>query len=126
MKPLELFGELIGLQTFAKLHHLAVSKVSAAYQIHVALGAFYAELEDLTDTLIESYQGKFGVQGIEVKSQTINMPVLNKLKAFATMLESCTAFGEKSTNTYLYNQIDEITRLTYGTIYKLENLKDSK
>ena len=126
MKPLELFGELIGLQTFAKLHHLAVSKVNGAYATHMALGDFYAELEDFTDGLIESYQGKYGVQGIEVKSQSISMPILNKLKAFANMLESCTAFGDRNTNTYLYNQIDEITSLTYSTIYKLENLKDSK
>ena len=126
MNVSELFGELHGIQVFAKLHHLAVSRTNGAYAIHTALGEFYDLLEDLTDTLIESYQGKFGVvKAVRVKDISVNAPASDRLKVFACMLECCTALGDKAENSYLYNQLDEIITLTYRTIYKLDNLKNS-
>ena len=120
----EFFGELIAVQTFTKLHHLAVSKVTGSYATHMALNSFYEDLQDLTDGLIESCQGKHGVvKNIVVKSVSTSVPVIEKLKAFAKMLEMCGVFGEKDENSFIYNQIDEITTLTYQTIYKLENLQ---
>lgn len=114
------------MQAFAKLHHLAISKTNGALGTHLALGDFYNEIEDLTDGLIESYQGKFGVlKNLNIKSVNISISVIDKLRAFAKMLETCGCFGEKDENSFIYNQIDEIVTLTYQTIYKLENLKDS-
>ena len=123
--PSELFGELVAVQTITKLHHWTVSRTKDAYAIHVALGEFYDDLSDFIDNIIETYQGKYGIVPVKVNSVSIGMSITDKLKAFAEMIESCTAFGERNTNTYLYNQMDEIASLTYKTIYKLVNLKDS-
>lgn len=123
MKPEELFSDLIAIQTFAKLYHLSTSKVEGSYATHMALSDFYNTLEDLTDSLIESYQGKYGIVKLNVRGVSENMAVIEKLKAFADMIESCTAFGDRNKNTYLYNQMDEIAKLTYQTLYKLNNLR---
>jgi len=122
MKPAELFAELIAVQTFAKLYHLSVSKVTGAYSTHIALGAFYEGLEGLTDGLIESYQGKYGIVKLTIRGVSENMELIPKLEAFVSMIESCDAIDKK--DTYLLNQMDEITKLTYQTLYKLKNLRD--
>jgi DNA-binding ferritin-like protein len=123
--PSELFGELVAVQTLVKLHHWAISRTKDAYATHNALGEFYDAMSDLIDDLVETYQGKYGIVPIKVNSVSLGMSITDKLKAFAEMIEKCTAFGERNTNTYLYNQMDEIASVTYKTIYKLVNLKDS-
>jgi DNA-binding ferritin-like protein len=123
--PSELFGELVAVQTLVKLHHWAVSRTKDAYATHIALGEFYDAMSDLIDDLVETYQGKYNIVPIKIAAIAIAMPITDKLKAFAEMIEKCMAFGERTTNTYLYNQLDEITSITYKAIYKLVNLKDS-
>jgi DNA-binding ferritin-like protein len=123
--PSELFGELVAVQTLVKLHHWAVSRTKDAYATHIALGEFYDAMSDLIDDLVETYQGKYSIVPIKIAAIAIAMPITDKLKAFAEMIEKCMAFGERNTNTYLYNQLDEITSITYKAIYKLVNLKDS-
>jgi DNA-binding ferritin-like protein len=123
--PSELFGQLIAIQTLVKLHHWAVSRSRDAYATHIALNEYYDAMSDLIDNIIETYQGKYAIVPIKIAAVAIAMPITDKLKAFAEMIESCMAFGERTTNTYLYNQMDEIASATYKTIYKLVNLKDS-
>jgi len=123
--PSELFGELVAVQTLVKLHHWAISRTKDADAIHRALGKFYDAISGLIDDLVETYQGKYGIVPIKIAAIAIAMPVTDKLKAFAEMIEKCIAFGERNSNTYLYNQMDEIASATYKTIYKLVNLKDS-
>jgi len=123
--PQDLFAEITAVQVLVKLHHWAISKTKDAYATHIALGDYYDSIDGLLDDLVETYQGKYGIVSIKIPSMFITMDITDKLKAFAAMLESCTAFGERDTNTYLYNQLDELTSITYKTIYKLVNLKDA-
>lgn len=122
MDPKQLFEELLYLQTLTKQHHLAVSKVPGSYAMHIALGDYYSTIEGMTDTLIESYQGKYGViKNLSVKESKITGSIAEKLKAFCSLLETKCPFTKES-DSYLCNQIDEIVMTTYQTIYKLENL----
>lgn len=120
----ELFGELVAIQTLVKLHHWRISKIKDAYSSHIALGELYDTLSDQIDRIVETCQGKHGIHAINVKGVTIETNIIEKLKGFVNRLESSLPFGEKTTNTYLYNQIDEIVSSFYQTIYKLENLRN--
>jgi len=112
------FGKLFQLRDQTHLCHLAAK----SYAIHMALGSFYDELLDLIDGLIESYQGKYGIQSIIIPSSNSSTNELTVLKAFVKSIDDGDIYS-KFKETYMQNQIDEITKLVYSTIYKLENLK---
>jgi hypothetical protein len=114
----QVFGELQYYVSCVKLAHLGIQKRVGSYATHIALGDLYDELADLSDTLIESYQGKYGVLQIEQRGCITEQNVTNKLKAFAQFLEE--QFHTYCEDTWVLNQIDEITRALYHTIYKLE------
>ncbi len=120
--PEDLFCELRCVRSLAELHHTMI-RGEGSHAAHIALQEFYEGITDLTDELIESYQGKYGIIKYALKPVSVNMEFLGKLKPFVTLLEESTPFGERTKNSYLYNQIDEIVTLTYKTIYKLTNLK---
>lgn len=120
----ELFSELVFIQTLVKLHHWRVSRIKDAYAIHIALGELYDDLSNPIDNIVETYQGKFGIVQINVRNISIDGLINDKLKGFVEKLEIMKVFGDRDTNTYLYNQIDEIVSLVYKTIYKLENLRN--
>jgi hypothetical protein len=119
-KPSEFFGKLFQLRDQIHLTHLAV-KGSGAYAAHMALGSYYDSLLDIIDTLVESYQGKYGVLTLSIPSSTKVEPIAI-LKELAKLTDGGSAYGMFK-ETWIQNIIDEISALTYQTIYKLENLK---
>ena len=97
-----------------------------SYAAHKALNDYYDEIPDLTDGLVESYQGKHGiVKGYtpaEKFDEYDTSTVLKYFKALATYVErSYDKLDAK--DTYILNQLDNVKELIYSTIYKLENLK---
>lgn len=115
----EVFGKLLQTVTIAKLSHLSING-AGAYAAHMALGELYDELGDLTDTLIETYQGKYGIVGITVP-EAKKCDMCSCIKDVAGMLETkaTTIFKDS----WVLNQIDEIIALLYHICYKLTNLK---
>lgn len=112
-----LFSKLFEARDFAHKSHLSTK----SYAQHKALGSFYEGLLDLTDSLIETYQGQYGLQKIEfgsVKDADV-ITYFEDLGKFAT--EGHNAIDKK--DTHLHNILDEITALVYQTLYKLKNLK---
>lgn len=94
---------------------------------HLALGTFYDEIVDLTDSLAEAYQGRYGI----VK----DIPILNKVKGFdlsASSLEKMEVLLDQvektrydaanEEETALQNIIDEVVALFLSTIYQLRDL----
>ena len=89
-----------------------------SYAKHMALGALYDSLEDLVDTFIESYQGKYGIVDFDIVSvKTVN------IKSF---LENRVVYFENSydlfKDSYMKNQLDAIIQEIYHCLYKLNNL----
>jgi hypothetical protein len=86
------------------------------------LQRFYTELPGLVDTLIEGYQGKYGL--VNDYPTTVTMPESdNGVK----LLESLTLFiasnrAKLATDSEIQNQIDEIQSLINSTLYKLKFL----
>ena len=113
--PLKFIGKLFELRDAAHVEHLKTRSFSA----HSALNGFYDEILDLADGFVESYQGKYGIVKIEIKSaQPDNF--LAFLEEFAKYVESS---REVFKDEWLRNQVDEISSLAYSTIYKLTYLK---
>lgn len=113
--PLKFIGRLFELRDAAHVEHLKTRSFSA----HSALNGFYDGLLDLADGFVESYQGKYGIVTIDIKS--------SKPDNFLTFLQDFAKYVESSRETFkdefLKNQVDEIASLAYSTIYKLTYLK---
>lgn len=108
------FGKLFQIRDVMHLTHLKVNSNAK----HVALNEFYDEFLDLTDTLIESYQGEFGIQSIEIPASKAQEPTAY-LKTVVELLKSSAPLFKDSD--YL-NIIDEMKTLTKRTLYKLQYL----
>lgn len=94
---------------------------SRSYSEHQALGAFYDGIVELTDGLIESYQGKHGLVQYPVqyaKPASTGLLELTSLSAYVTINRN--VIGKDSE---LQNEVDSIMNLINSTIYKLTFLK---
>lgn len=111
----EYFGKLI--YTEAAMH--AFHTQNTSYPQHMAIGEYYETLPGLTDSLIESYQGEYGI----VKYK----PVPCKASDAISHLEELSEYMERNKKLfkdgYLINIIDTICELNYKTLYKLKFLK---
>ena len=120
LSPGKFFGKLFQLRDEIHLNHLRVSGVGS-YATHKALNEFYDGLLDLIDSLIESYQGKYGIIDIEIPSSS-KSDSIKCLEELVKLTDNGLVYN-MFTETWIQNQIDEISTLTYQTLYKLKNLK---
>ena len=97
-----------------------------SFAAHLALNAYYDAIPDLTDTLVESYQGKHGiVSGYTPAEKFDNFDsktVSNYFKGLSTYIERVYDKIPKE-DTNIINQLDGVKDLIYTTLYKLENLQ---
>lgn len=118
-KAEEFFGKLFQLRDQIHLTHLKVSG-PGSYAAHKALNEFYDGLLDHIDTLVESYQGKYGILTINIPASSSVDPEM-ALEMLAKLVDDGNAYIMFK-ETWIQNQIDEISTLTYQTLYKLKNL----
>ena len=94
-----------------------------SYAEHKALQGYYEGVDALTDGLIESYQGKYGLL-TNYKSYK-NQSYKNKnqvLKYFTGLLNTIEEKRDCCDDSYIQNQIDTVQELIYSTMYKLKFL----
>lgn len=93
---------------------------SSSYSEHQTLGAFYDSIVELTDGLIEAYQGKNGivVYPFEYTKPMSALLELKNLSKYVAVNRSVVG-----TDSELQNIVDEIVTLIDSTIYKLTFLK---
>ena len=119
MKASEFIGMLFLARDVAHSTHLA----TRSYAKHIALGAFYDEIVELTDGFAEAYQGRHGLIGpislmSAKKTNNIVEFLTNQLEEIeAGRYEIC-----KKEDTPLQNLIDGIVELYLSTLYKLRFL----
>lgn len=115
--PNEFLGTLLHSVTAAHIMHLQ----TRLYPAHMALGEFYESLDDLTDGLIEAFQGKYGI--VQEYPDGI-MPKAILPAVFIKDLSEYVAFARKdfAEDSELQNRIDEILFLINQTLYKLTYL----
>jgi len=110
----EIFSLLFKTRDSIHLRHLS----SKSYSEHKALQGFYDDIIDMIDSLIESYQGKYGLINISIQESSSEDPIVS-IGNMCRVLESQSVIVDS----WLVNQVDEIITLGYQTIYKLKNLK---
>jgi hypothetical protein len=110
---------LLHSQTQAHVFHLGTK----SYAEHKALQGFYEGIDAITDGLVESYQGKYGLMK-NYKSFKM-MSYKNKkqvLSYFTQLLNTIEENRESVDDSYIQNQIDTVQELIYSTMYKLKFL----
>jgi hypothetical protein len=116
--PGEFFSTLLHSATIAHQIHFK----TRSFAVHKALGEFYDEVVELTDALVESWQGKYGL----VK----NFPFKYDLEtedpeAFLADLDYYVKTHRElvSDDSEIQNDIDTIQTLINSTTYKIRFLK---
>ena len=117
----QFISTLFASRTQAHVFHLQTPSFAA----HKALNDYYDEIVGITDGLVESYQGKYG---IVTGYGNIALQEYQSCEAIIMFFETLCMYVEKSRtmicqDSYIQNQIDEIVALIKSTIYKLRFLK---
>lgn len=86
----------------------------------MALGAYYEGLLDLTDSLAEDYQGRYGIIPSYPDMACPSKDPVKTIEYLRTWLDTNRTMC--SDETEHQNKIDEIQSLNNSTIYKLKNL----
>lgn len=92
-----------------------------SYAAHKALGNYYEGIEDLIDSWIEAYQGKYGIiQNYENTFATHDNPLEYMISLSEYVLRIRKTLPA---DTELQNIIDEMASLIDSTIYMLRRFK---
>jgi hypothetical protein len=117
----QFISTLFASRTQAHIFHLQTDSFAA----HKALNEYYDEIIGITDGLVESYQGKYGIIS---GYGNIALQEYQNIDDVIMYFASLEAFVSKSRtmicqDSYIQNQIDEIIALINSTLYKLRFLK---
>lgn len=93
-----------------------------SYAEHVALGGFYEGLIDGIDTVVEAYQGCFGLIGTVTPTDYERGDILSQIVKEANWIAENRDKIAKG-NEVLENKLDELGALYASTVYKLRFLK---
>ena len=121
----EIIGQFISTlfssRTQAHVFHLQTD----SFAEHSALNVYYDEIVGITDGIVESYQGKYGIiRGYG----NVALQEFQNCEGVIAYFEMLYTYVEKSRQmlpqyTYIQNQIDEVAALITSTLYKLRFLK---
>jgi DNA-binding ferritin-like protein len=121
----KLISTLLESRTQAHIFHWQTTG-PGSYAAHIALQGYYDALPDMIDTLVETYQGKYGIvtgyTPAESFSEYDKSTVIKYFKALVVFVDrSYNKIPKKDTN--LINQLDAFKDLIDQTVYRLENLQ---
>ena len=115
----EMICHLLHSQTQVHVFHLGTK----SYAEHKALQGFYEGVDALTDGLVESYQGKYGLmKNYKSFKMTSYKNKKQVLSYFTQLLNIIEENRESVDDSYIQNQIDTVQELIYSTMYKLKFL----
>lgn len=118
----QLISTLLASRTQAHIFHWQVQGIGSD-AAHRALGEYYDEIVDLVDGIVESMQGRYGIQ------RGYTSPASFKEDGqFVTYFEALSKYVEAirvkiPQDSYIQNEIDTVVKLIETTKYKLINLK---
>ena len=113
----ELIELLFKSQVETHLTHIV--QPSKTLSKHEALSIYYTTLEDLVDTLAETYFGLTEVQDLKVQESNI---IKDPVKYFTDLYNTLEVLRKPIKETFIQNQIDECQQLIAHTLYRLKNI----
>lgn len=115
----EFIGTLLHSATITHFMHLR----SKSYSEHVALGAYYDEIVELTDSVAEAIQGCYQ-EIIEDYPTAFGNPTVEPLAYILSLKEFVSTMRDKlPQESNIQNEVDAIATLIDSTAYKLKFLK---
>ena len=120
--PAKLFSKLFESREMAHIYHLQVNGDMGSHAKHTALGDYYDDVLGLIDSIIEVFQGQYGIveeydviDTSETRSKD-TIEYFNELARFIKEERKCI----NAEDTHLHNIVDEVVALVYRTLYKLK------
>lgn len=114
----EMSSALMASQTQVHIFHLQTK----SYAEHKALQGYYEDIDDLMDSLIEAYQGQFGIienyQSLPISKYQSKEQVVSYFEDLMSMIEK----NRKDLPSHLQNIVDTIVELITSTLYKIKFL----
>jgi hypothetical protein len=114
----EMASALMASQTQVHIFHLQTK----SYAEHKALQGYYEDIDDLMDSLIESYQGQFGIienyQSLPISKYEGKEQVVSYFEDLMSMIEK----NREDLPSHLQNIVDTIVELITSTLYKIKFL----
>lgn len=111
-------SNLMMSQTQAHVFHLQTK----SYSQHKALQGYYEGIDDLVDSLVESYQGQFGIIENYNFSKIEKYESVEKVISYFESLMSMIEQNREGLPSHLQNIVDTIVELITSTLYKLKFL----
>jgi hypothetical protein len=115
-----LVSRLLDSQRQTHIFHLQTK----SFAEHKALQDYYDAIGGLVDGIVESYQGKYGIltgwKSVGTQEYQSSEQVISYLKSLADEVAKVFSIVK---DTYIQNQLDEVTALINSTLYKLRFLK---
>lgn len=118
---IQLISTLFASRTQAHIFHFQ-AEGPGSDAAHRALGAYYDEIIDLVDGIVESFQGRYGIQ------RGYTSPVSFKEDGQALLyFEALSKYVETirtkiPQDSYIQNEVDTVVKLIETTKYKLKYL----
>lgn len=118
---IQLISTLLASRTQAHIFHWQVEGVGSDVA-HRALGEYYGDIVDHIDGLVESLQGRYGIQRGYTSPVSFKEDgqYLSYFEALAKYVETIRV--KIPQDSYIQNQIDEVVDLIETTKYKLKFL----
>lgn len=120
----DLLSMLMHSRTQAHIFHLRVSANGLAP--HLALQTYYEDIVGLIDGIAEGYQGMKGlvefkpVKGVDNDAEKEN--IISYFEDLVKFVHIERMKPELKDISFIQNEIDNVEKLIYSTIYKLKNL----
>jgi hypothetical protein len=115
-----LVSRLLDSQRQTHIFHLQTK----SFAEHKALQDYYDAIGGLVDGIVESYQGKYGIltgwKSVGTQEYQSSEQLISYLKSLADEVSKVFSIVK---DTYIQNQLDEVTALINSTLYKLRFLK---
>lgn len=120
-----MFANLISLLFYSRDYAHRAHLRTESFAAHTALDGFYTTLPGLIDSLVETYQGLYGLIDIPfacAEDDDILQPT-SVLRRHLDIINGTRSQAIAESDTALLNILDEVVALYASTLYKLRFLK---